>query len=215
MDRIGRRSLFRVSHWFSKRIQTLSRSPSQKLRITPINPVNKKRLTSLAFIVSSIWVGSVAESYTQQDAIYGWHQKHLPPFIVLELGLNHYGFQIFDENRKLQKIMDEFPLEHEVEGSVWKTSDLKWIAIRQSSEAAILLKVYCFQCLSPAAPTPSSSDLSSASLDWQYLGIGWGGFSQLLKDIESWRTAPNSTSSIANESPKGKPVFLDPREIRY
>jgi hypothetical protein len=197
----------RISMGFSKRIQTLLLSFTQKIgNNSPLKaPVHSrilfKKWLGVASMVSSLFLGYWANQLSETAAIEKWEKAYLPSREVVHFALGSRNLKQPKDQRQIQRILRSLPQRLDDGGSFWISQDSNWVTYYATSEEQTDPQIHCLNC-SPSAIPNSSFNL------WQPAGLGWRGLEKILEKIDlKIKNTPRTTQKNR--------FFRDPRELVY
>ncbi|MCM2278566.1 MAG: hypothetical protein NDJ89_10880 [Oligoflexia bacterium] len=198
MDLADRLRVFEAFNRLQRRVRALQEQARKRLpKPLSAHPLTRSRIRGAIFLLVSLWLGSIAYSIAETEAMHAWEKAHPPSRAAWEHSLGTRGYQEAKDARAIHKSLVSMPALVDEAGAIWMTSTGSWIAIPLAGSGNLPFRLFCRECSHPGEA-------------WEPRGRGWRGFENVLAAIDSLTPPPP-----AAPAPRKPREIIDPREIRY
>ncbi len=159
-----------------------------------------KSLLGLLCIIGSLFFANLANDWTARNAIQKWNSANGPSLGTLKLALTERNFTQLVSTNKIHKILRGMPLNLDLEGKTWISTDKTWLVFFLNNNSNALPLIFFH----------NSSKGAVSQLAWEPIDTGWLGFEQLTLILDTAKL-PQPKITIT----KKQNAAHDPRAIYY
>src|SRR5690349_3122622 len=116
MDRFNHLHRLFTFSWNKTRAQSIPRIIEKKFRSFKIF---RAQVTSASVLMLSLFLGYWAHTLSEKDAVKKWENAHHPTAAFVEKTLPGLGFSTLEDEKKLERIYRNLPLQFEEDRQLW------------------------------------------------------------------------------------------------
>lgn len=195
-------NLFRFRSGVSRRIReiptTIKNAVGAHCQAERIWSTYRKCFGVASFLLS-IFLGMVANSYSEQEALKRWEKNHVPSYSVVQFAMGSRGLMLNQNLSITQKLMRSLPTNLDDPGSFWMSQDSSWFAYYGNSNQQAQVQFY---------------RMGSSSLPhhWIPMGVGWRALEKSIDAVDRVKLSNQSRKIHPAQRAKQR---LDPRQLVY